>query len=95
MTPFTAPPYTDPAHASRAVVTANQHRTIRATEHRRFQSRCSAANLTDALFMWAGVTVAVILLAGTQAVCGRIRAIRLQHAIDTLVGDDGHKPRQP
>jgi hypothetical protein len=42
----------------------------------------------------AGVD-AVILAAGTQAVCDRVRAIRWQHALDTLVGRDGHKPSQP
>jgi hypothetical protein len=52
--------------------------------------------VTAALFMWAAVTAAAaILLAGTRAVCDRIRAIRWQHAIDTLVGRDGHKPSQP
>lgn len=49
-----------------------------------------------ALFMWAGVTTgAAIVLAATQAVCDRIRAIRWQHAIDTLIGRDEHKPSQP
>lgn len=49
-----------------------------------------------ALFMWAGVTAAAaILLAGTRTVFDRIRAVRWQHAIDTLVGRDGRKPSQP
>src|SRR6185312_10128473 len=52
--------------------------------------------VTAALFMWAGVTAAaVLLLAGTRAVCDRIRAISWQHAIDTLVGRDGRKPASP
>ena len=52
--------------------------------------------VTAALFMWAGVTAAAaILLAATRAVGDRIRASRWQHAIDTLVGRDGHKPSQP
>ena len=59
-------------------------------------TRAGAEAATAALFMWAGVTAAAaILLAGTQAVCDRIRAIRWQHALDTLVGRDGHKPSQP
>ena len=59
-------------------------------------TRAGVDAVTAALFMWAGVTAAaVILLAGTRAVCARIRAIRWQHAIDTLVGHDGHKPSQP
>lgn len=58
--------------------------------------RAGVDAVTAALFMWAGVTAAaVILLAGTQAVCDRVRAIRWQHALDTLVGRDGHKPSQP
>lgn len=59
-------------------------------------TRAGADAVTAALFMWAGVTTAaVILLAGTQAVCDRVRAIRWQHALDTLAGRDGHKPSQP
>jgi hypothetical protein len=51
--------------------------------------------VTAALFTWAGVTAAAaILLAGTRAVGDRIRASRWQHAIDTLIGRDGHKPSQ-
>jgi hypothetical protein len=56
-------------------------------------TRAGVEAVTAALFMWAGVTVAaVLLLAGTRAVCDRIRAIGWQHAIDTLVG---RKPSQP
>jgi hypothetical protein len=59
-------------------------------------TRAGVDAVTAALFMWAGVTAAAaILLAATQAVCDRIRAIRWQHAIDTLIGRDGHKPSQP
>lgn len=59
-------------------------------------TRAGVDAVTAALFMWAGVTAAAaILLAGTRAVCDRVRAIRWQHAIDTLVGRDGHKPSQP
>jgi hypothetical protein len=59
-------------------------------------TRAGLDAVTAALFMWAGVTIAAaILLAGTRAVCDRIRANRWQHAIDTLVGRDGHKPSQP
>ena len=59
-------------------------------------TRAGVDAVTAALFMWAGVTAAAaILLAATRAVCDRIRASRWQHAIDTLVGRDGHKPSQP
>jgi hypothetical protein len=59
-------------------------------------TRAGVDAVTAALFMWAGVTgAAAILLAGTQAGCNRIRASRWQHAIDTLVGRDAHKPGQP
>jgi len=59
-------------------------------------SRAGADAVTAALFMWAGVpAAAAILLAGTQAVCDRVRAIRWQRALDTMVGRDGHKPSQP
>jgi hypothetical protein len=59
-------------------------------------TRAGVDAVTAALFMWAGVTgAAAILLAGTRAVGDRIRASRWQHAIDTLVGRDGHKPSQP
>ena len=59
-------------------------------------TRASVEAVTAALFMWAGVTAAsAILFAGTRAVCDRIRAIRWQDAIDTLVGSDPHKPSQP
>ena len=59
-------------------------------------SRAGADAVTAALFMWAGVTAAAaILVAGIQAVCDRVRAIRWQRALDTLVGRDGHKPSQP
>jgi hypothetical protein len=58
--------------------------------------RAGVDAVTAALFMWAGVTAAAaILFAGTRAVCDRIRAIRWQQAIDTLVGRDGRKPSQP
>jgi hypothetical protein len=56
-------------------------------------TRAGVDAVTAALFMWAGVTAAAaILFAGTRAVCDRIRAIRWQNAIDTLVGSDPHKP---
>jgi hypothetical protein len=59
-------------------------------------SRAGADAVTAALFMLAGViTAAAILVAGIQAVCDRVRAIRWQRALDTLVGRDGHKPSQP
>jgi hypothetical protein len=59
-------------------------------------SRAGVDAVTAALFMWAGVTAAVaILVAGVEAVCDRIRAVRWQRAIDTLVDSDGHKPNQP
>jgi len=59
-------------------------------------TRAGVDAVTAALFMWAGVTAAAaILLAATQAVCDGIRAIRWQHAIDTLIGRAGHKPSQP
>ena len=59
-------------------------------------TRAGVDAVTAALFMWAGVTAAAaILLAATRAVGDRIRAMRWQHAIDTLVGRDGHKPSQP
>ena len=59
-------------------------------------TRAGVDAVTAALFMWAGVTAAAaILFAGTRAVCDRIRAIRWQDAIDTLVGSDPHKPSQP
>ena len=59
-------------------------------------TRAGVDAVTATLFMWAGVTAAAaILLAGTRAVCDRVRAIGWQHAIDTLVGRDGHKPSQP
>ena len=59
-------------------------------------TRAGVDAVTAALFTWAGVkAAAAILLAGTRAVCDRIRAIRWQHAIDTLIGRDGHKPSQP
>ncbi|MGY4650716.1 Rv1733c family protein [Mycobacterium sp. URHB0021] len=59
-------------------------------------TRAGVDAVTAALFTWAGVTAAAaILLAGTRAVGVRIRAIRWQHAIDTLIGHDGHKPSQP
>jgi hypothetical protein len=59
-------------------------------------TRAGLDAVTATLFMWAGVTAAAaILLAGTRTVCDRIRAISWQHAIDTLVGRDGHKPSQP
>jgi hypothetical protein len=59
-------------------------------------TRAAVDAVAAALFMWAGVTTAAaILLAGTRAVCDRIRASRWQHAIDSLVGRDGHKPSQP
>lgn len=58
-------------------------------------SRAGVDAVTAALFMWAGVTTAAALLvAGIQAVCGRIRAIRWQHGIDTLVGRGGYTPGQ-
>jgi hypothetical protein len=58
-------------------------------------SRAGVDAVTAALFMWAGVTTAAaILLAGIQAVCDRIRAIRWQHAIDTLLGLGGPTPDQ-
>jgi hypothetical protein len=58
-------------------------------------SRAGVDAVTVALFMLAGVTTAAaILLAGIQAVCDRIRAIRWQHGIDSLVGLDGHAPGQ-
>jgi hypothetical protein len=59
-------------------------------------TRAGVDAVTAALFMWAGVTAAAaILLAATRALGDRIRASRWQHAIDTLVGRDGHKPSQP
>lgn len=59
-------------------------------------SRAGADAVTAALFVWAGVTAAAaILVAGIQAVCDRVRAIRWQRALDTLVGRDGHKTSQP
>jgi len=58
-------------------------------------TRAGVDAVTAALLMWAAVTAAAaILLAAIRAVCDRIRAIRWQHAIDTLVGHDGHKPSQ-
>ena len=51
--------------------------------------------VTAALFTLAGViAAATILSAGTRAVCDRVRAIRWQQAIDTLIGRDGHRPSQ-
>ncbi|MGO4443426.1 hypothetical protein AB4Z42_08705 [Mycobacterium sp. 2YAF39] len=59
-------------------------------------TRAGVDAVTAALFMWAGATAAAALLfAGTGAVCDRIRAIRWQDAINTLVGSDSHKPSQP
>ena len=59
-------------------------------------TRAAVDAVTAALAMLAGVTAAAgILLAGTRAVCDRVCAMRWQHAIDTLVGRDGHKPSQP
>ena len=59
-------------------------------------TRAGVDAVTATLVMWAGVTAAAaILLAGTRAVCDRIRATRWQHAIDTLIGRDGHQPSQP
>jgi hypothetical protein len=59
-------------------------------------TRAGVDAVTAALFTWAAVTVtATILLAAVRAVCDRIRAIGWQHATDTLVGRDGHKPSQP
>jgi hypothetical protein len=59
-------------------------------------TRAGVDAVTAALFTWAGViAAAAILLAGTRAVGDRIRASRWQHAIDTMIGRDGHKPSQP
>lgn len=59
-------------------------------------TRAGVDAVTAALFTLAGVIVAAaILLAATQAVCDRIRAIRWQHAIDTLIGRDEHTPSKP
>jgi hypothetical protein len=58
-------------------------------------TRAGVDAVTAALFVWAAVAAAAAtLLAGTRAVCDRIRAMRWQHAIDTLLGRDGHKPSQ-
>jgi hypothetical protein len=59
-------------------------------------TRAGVDAVTAALFMWAGVTAAAaILLAATQAVCDRIRAIRWQHAIDNLIGATSTHPASP
>ena len=59
-------------------------------------TRAGLDAVTAALFTLAGVIVAAaILLAATQAVCDRIRAIRWQHAIDTFIGRGEHTPSQP
>jgi hypothetical protein len=56
-------------------------------------SRAGVDAVTVALFMWAGVTAgAAVLVAGIEALCNRIRAIRWQHGIDTLVNRGGHTP---
>lgn len=58
-------------------------------------TRAGVDAVTAALFTWAAVTsAAAILFTGTRAVCNRIRSSRWQYAIDTLVGRDGHQPRQ-
>jgi hypothetical protein len=58
-------------------------------------TRAGVDAVTAALFVWAAVTAAAaIVLAATRAVCDRIRAIRWQHAFDTVVESDGHKPSQ-
>jgi hypothetical protein len=58
-------------------------------------TRAAADAVTAALVTWSAVTAAAaILLAATRAVCDHIRAIRWQHAIDNVVGRDGHKPSQ-
>jgi hypothetical protein len=59
-------------------------------------NRAAVDAVTAALFILAGVTAAAaILLAATRAVCDRIRAIRWQHDLDTLVGGGGHSTSQP
>jgi hypothetical protein len=59
-------------------------------------TRAGVDAVTAALFVWAGVTAgAAILVAGVEAMCDRVRAIRWQRAIDTLVNRNGHKPSQP
>lgn len=48
-------------------------------------SRAAVDAVTAAVLMWASVAAAAaILVAGTRAVCDRIRAIGWQHEIDTL-----------
>jgi|tagenome__1003787_1003787.scaffolds.fasta_scaffold20988351_4 hypothetical protein len=67
-----------------------------ATDESTPTTRAGVDAVTAALFTLAGVIVgAAILLAATQAVCDRIRAIRWQHAIDTLIGRDEHTPSKP
>ncbi|MFG1933740.1 hypothetical protein ACGFK1_24325 [Mycobacterium sp. NPDC048908] len=59
-------------------------------------SRAGLEAATAALFMWAGVTAtAAVLLAGTRAVCDRIRENSWQHTIDNLLGRGSTNPRQP
>ncbi|MCV7302937.1 hypothetical protein H7J93_25250 [Mycobacterium barrassiae] len=59
-------------------------------------SRAGVDAVTAALFMWAGVTAAMALLvAVVQVVCDRVRAIRWQRALDTLIGGSGRKPSEP
>ncbi len=63
------------------------------TDERTPTTQAGVDAVTAALFMVAGVTaVATILLAGTRAMLDRIRAIRWQHAIDTLGGRDRRQP---
>ena len=53
-------------------------------------SRAAVDAVTAAVAMWASVTAsAAILLAGTRAVCDRIRAIGWRHSIDTMVSRGG------
>ncbi|GAA2791179.1 Rv1733c family protein [Mycolicibacterium pallens] len=53
-------------------------------------SRAALDAVTAAVALWAGVAAAAaILLAGTRAVCNRIRAIGWRHGIDTLVRPGG------
>jgi hypothetical protein len=59
-------------------------------------TRAGVDAVTTALFIWAGLTTAaVILLAGVEALCNRFRAIRWQRALDTLTNHNGQKPGQP
>jgi len=52
--------------------------------------RAALDAVTAAVALWASVSAAAaILLAGTRAVCNRIRAIRWRHGFDALVRPGG------